>query len=356
MAKRKGSLLRQLTLTLGLAIVFLSLASFYYQYQVEKSILVENIRADLTSQASLIRAWLAQATTTEERTRIADQYIAALKYAEESGQTITIVDEDGKVLADNSGREPGRFYPHGLLGEAMSEGAPPDGIGQLEPEQYAVALPLYTDTTKSTVAGGILLRLPLTQIGHLAERLMLGAFGVLAATLVIVVCVVHGVLRVKVHKPMQAIFMQEYRIREGDLATINAEDPANEFSDLYAMYNEMVLRIAEQKKAILDQKDHVALARLVRQAISRLSDPLGEILTKSRMLLEGETSLAEEDQNTLKHIIGNVTRIVRELKSIVVEGSKSASWLEHEADKIREYKRVAEEGEDKGGEDEDAAE
>jgi len=185
---------------------------------------------------------------------------------------------------------------------------------------------------------------------------MLGAFGVLAATLVIMVCVVHGVLRAKVHKPMQAIFMQEYRIREGDLATIDAEDPANEFSDLYAMYNEMVLRIAEQKKAILDQKDHAALARLVRQAISRLSDPLGDILARSRELLEDGTSLSDEDQNTLKHIIGNITRIVRELKSIVVEGSRSASWLQHEADKIREYKRVAGEEGEEGGKDEDAAE
>lgn len=356
MAKRKRSLLRQLTLTLGLAIVFLSLASFYYQAQVGKRILVQNIRETMVNQASLLRAWLAQATSQEERARIAEQYIAALKYREGSGQKITIVDGDARVLADSSGRDQGKVFLHGLLGEAMGEGAKEEGIARLGHEEYAVALPWYTDSTKSSVGGGILLSYPLTPVDNLADLLMLGAFGVLAATLVIMVFVVHGVLRAKVHKPMQAIFMQEYRIREGDLATIEGEDPANEFSDLYAMYNEMVLRIAEQKKAILDQKDHVALARLVRQAISRLSDPLGEILTKSRSLLEGEASLSEEDQNTLKHIIGNITRIVRELKAIVVEGSKSASWLQHEADKIREYKRVAAEEEDEADEGEEPAE
>ena len=350
MAKRKHSLLWQLTLTVGLVIFFLSFASFFYQYQIEKRILVESIRETMVDQASLLRAWLAQATSAEERAKIAEQYIAALKYHESSGQKITIVDGDARVIADSSAREPGKVLHHGLLGEAMAEGAKEDGAGRLGHEHYAVALPWYTDAKKDTVGGCILLIYPLTPVDNLADRLMLGAFSVLVATLVIMVFVVHGVLRAKVHKPMQAIFMQEYRIREGDLAIIEGEDPANEFSDLYAMYNEMVLRIAEQKKAILDQKDHVALARLVRQAISRLTDPLDEILTKSRALLDGGGSLSEGDQNTLKHIIGNVTRIVRELKSIVVEGSKSASWLQHEADKIREYKRVAAEEEDEEAE------
>ena len=347
MAKRKGSLLRQLTLTVGLVIVFLSLASFYYQWQVGKRILVENIRETMRGRALELCTRLTLAGTPETRAKEAAHHIAAWKYGEGGGRTVTIIDGDGKVLADTAGREVGTVFRHGLLGEAMSEGAKEDGVKRLGREKYTVALPWYTDATKTTIAGGVLLSHPLTPVARLADLLMFGAFGVLVVTLVIMVCVVHGVLRAKVHKPMQAIFMQEYRIREGDLATIDAEDPANEFSDLYEMYNEMVLRIAEQKKAILDQKDHAALARLVRQAISRLSDPLGEILTKSRELLEGGTSLSEEDQTTLKHIIGNITRIVRELKAIVVEGSKSASWLEQEADKIREYKRVAaEEGDE----------
>ncbi len=346
MAKRKGSLLRQLTLSLGLAIVFLSLASFYYQYQVEKRILLQSIHDDQMSQAKLLRAWLAQASSRDERMKIAEQYITALKHREEGGHQIIIVDAENKILADNTGREAGQSFRTGLLGEAMSEGAPKDGIGRIRGDDYVVALPCFADLARRTIIGGILLRQPLTQIDHLADLLMFGALGVLIVTLVIMVAVVHVVLREKVAKPMQAIFMQEYRIREGDLATIEAEDPANEFSDLYAMYNEMVLRIAEQKKAILDQKDHVALARLVRQAVSRLTEPLDEILTKSRLLLDTGTSLSDDDQNTLKHIIGNVTRIVRELKSIVVEGSKSATWLQHEADKIREYKRVTGEQDD----------
>ena len=350
MAKRKGSLLRQLTLSLGLAIVFLSLASFYYQYQVQKRILLRSIHSDQMSQASLLRAWLAQASSREERMKIAERYITALKHREEGGSQIIIVDAESKILADNTGREAGQPFRTGLLGEAMSEGAPQDGIGRIRGDDYVVALPCYAGVARQTIIGGILLRQPLTPIDNLADLLMFGALGVLIVTLVIMVAVVHVVLREKVAKPMQAIFMQEYRIREGDLATIDAEDPANEFSDLYAMYNEMVLRIAEQKKAILDQKDHVALARLVRQAISRLTEPLDEILTKSRLLLDTGTSVSDDDQNTLKHIIGNVTRIVRELRSIVVEGSKSATWLQREADKIREYKRIT--GEQQDGEDE----
>ncbi len=347
MAKRKGSLLRQLTLTVGLVIVFLSLASFYYQWQVGKRILVENIRETIKDRALELCTRLTLADSPEARAKEAAHHITAWRYGESSGRTITIVDGDLKILADSSGRELGTVFRNGLLGDAMSEGAKEGGVPLLERDKYTVALPWYTDASKTTIAGGVLLSHPLTPVDRLADLLMFGALGVLVVTLVIMVCVVHAVLRAKVHKPMQAIFMQEYRIREGDLATIDAEDPANEFSDLYAMYNEMVLRIAEQKKAILDQKDHGALARLVRQAISRLTDPLGEILTKSRALLEGGTSLAEEDQNTLKHIIGNITRIVRELKAIVVEGSRSASWLEQEADKIREYKRIAaEEGDE----------
>lgn len=346
MAKRKGSLLWQLTLRLGLAIVFLSLASFYYQYRVEKFILVENIRTDLMSQARLLRAWLAQAGSREERLRIAEQYVEAVKHREEGGQQIVIVDAQSKVLAANTDDPPGKDFDSGVLAEAMARGAAEDGIGAMALDQYVVALPCYTDATRTAVMGGILLRHPLTQVDRLADLLMLGAFIVLAITLIIIVLVVHFVLRAKIHKPMQAIFMQEYRIREGDLATIDAEDPGNEFSDLYAMYNEMVLRIAEQKRAILDQKDHVALARLVRQAISRLTEPLDGILRRSRALLEHGSSLTDEDQDTLKQIIGNITQIARELKEIVVEGSKSATWLQHEADKIREYKKMA--GEDKG--------
>jgi len=353
MAKRKGSLLWQLTLRLGLAIVFLSLASFYYQYRVEKFILVENIRIDLMSQAQLLRAWLGQAGSREERLGIAEQYVEALKHREEGGQQIVIVDAQSKVLAANTGDLPGKDFTSNVLAEAMARGAAEDGIGAMALDQYVVALPCYTDTTRTAVMGGILLSHPLTQVDRLADLLMLGAFIVLAITLIIIVLVVHFVLRAKVHKPIQAIFMQEYRIREGDLATIDAKDPGNEFSDLYAMYNEMVLRIAEQKRAILDQKYHVALARLVRQAISRITEPLDGILSESRALLEHGSSLTEEDQNTLKQIIGNITQIARELKEIVVEGSKSATWLQHEADKIREYKKMA--GEDEG-EEEPAAE
>ncbi len=355
MAKRKGSLLRQLTLNLGLAIVFLSLASFYYQYEVEKRILIENIRTDLMDQGSLLQVLLSRAKKPEDRVKIAEDYIEAAKLRQRAGQQIVIVDAEGKTLAENTGAPRGRPYWHPTLAEAVAGKKP---VGRIDVEgrrHYEVAIPCYADPSQKTLTGAILLRQPLTQVADLAGRLMLWEFAVLAITLVIIVIVVHYVLRAKVHKPMQAIFMQEYRIREGDLATIEAEDPRNEFSDLYGMYNEMVLRIAEQKKAILDQKDHVALARLVRQAVTRLTGPLDEILSRSRTLLESGTSLTEEDQNTLKNIIGNVTRIVRELKGIVVEGSKSAAWLQQEAEKIREYKRIAE-GDDEDEREEEEAE
>jgi len=231
-----------------------------------------------------------------------------------------------------------------MLEEVMANGASPDGACRREVQDYAIALPFYSDPARTQLAGGVLLRQPLTDVGSLVDSLMLGAFVLLAVTLCIIVVVVHIVLRLKVHKPMQAIFMQEYRIREGDLAKIEAADPANEFSDLYAMYNEMVTRIAEQKRAILDQKDHVALAHLARQAVTRLTEPLDEILTRGRTLLEHQSSLSDEDRTTLKQIIGNITRIARELKSIVVEGNKSASFLKREADKIRDYGKQADDG------------
>ena len=349
MAKRKGSLLWQLTLSLGLVIVFLSVSSFYYQLQVEKRILIQNIRADMMSQASLLRVWLTQSDNPVERLDAAERYLEVATHREEAGRQIVIVDAESKIIAENTGDPRGKYYPDPALAEAMGEDRPEGGVARIVGDRYVVALPCFADPTKKKLMGAVLLRQPLTEIDQLTAVLMLGEFIVLAVTLVIIVGVVHLVLRAKVHKPMQAIFMQEYRIREGDLATIEAEDPANEFSDLYAMYNEMVLRIAEQKKAIIDQKDHVALARLVRQSISKLTQPLDEILTKSRELLERSSSLSKEDENTLKQIIGNITRIARELKAIVVEGSKSATWLQHEADKIREYQRLA--GDEEGAEE-----
>lgn len=346
MAKHKGSLLRQLTLSLGLAIIFLSLSSFYYQYQVEKHILMANIRSDLVRQGCLLRTWLGEAASPEERRSVAQQYVQTLAYLEKTKQEIIIVDDQSRVLAASTGLEPGADFGMQVLKEVMAPDAPPDGKTLVLGSDYIIALPFYAD---KRVAGAIHLKQPLTAVEHLADSLMLGAFILLAVTLAIIVVVVYVVLRLKVHKPMQAIFMQEYRIREGDLARIEAEDPANEFSDLYAMYNEMVLRIAEQKKAILEQKDHVALAQLVRHAVARLTGPLEQIGAESRLLLEHESSLSDADRTTLKQIIANVTRIVRELKAIVLEGDKSATWLKHEAEKVREHTDVKKPTDEKAG-------
>lgn len=339
MTKHKGSLLRQLTISLGLAIVFLSLASFYYQYQTEKRILMKSIRGDLMRQANLLRAWLREARNDATRRRVAAQYVETLGHLNESKQELIVVDRDRKVIAASSGQEPGKVFGSEVLRQAMAPGAPPEGTCSEVGDEYVIALPCYTDAGRAEVSGGILLKRPLTAVDNLADSIMLATFLLLAATLVILVVVVHVVLRIKVHKPIQAIWMQEYRIREGDLARIEAEDPQNEFSDLYAMYNEMVMRIAGQKRAIMEQKDHVALAHLVRQAISRLTDPLDEILTDSRTLLERQSSLSDADRATLKKIIGSITQIARELKSMVVEGDKSATWLKQQAAKIREYDR-----------------
>ena len=120
MAKRKGSLLRQLTLSLGLAIVFLSLASFYYQYQVEKAILLGSIRADLRSQGNLLRAWLGQATNREERQQVARHYIEALEHLERTGQEIIVVDRGGKIVASNTAQKPGDNARAGLISEALA--------------------------------------------------------------------------------------------------------------------------------------------------------------------------------------------------------------------------------------------
>lgn len=337
MAKRKGSLLLQLTLRLGLAIVFLSLASFFYQFRVQKHIMVSSIRSDLTRQATLLRSWLAQAADAVERERIAHQYIRTLEYLDPAKQTVVVVDEKGVVLASSKAEERGTVCVNNTIQKALEPGAPGEGIHAHDDNEYVVALPCYGDATRTKTWGAVLIRQPLTAVEKLADSLMLWAFIVFAATLVIIVVVVHYVLRVRVHRPMQAIFMQEYRISEGDLAKIEAEDPGNEFSDLYAMYNEMVVRIAEQKKAIIEQKDHVALAQLVRQAIARLTGPLDGILAESRTLMEHESSISEEDRKLLKQIIANITRIARELRSIVMEGDKSATWLKREAEKIPHY-------------------
>ncbi len=347
MAKHKGSLLRQLTLSLGLAIVFLSLASFCYQYRVEKRILTGSICDDLRNQANQLRTRLGQAETTEERDAIASQYIETLGHLGEGQREVVVVDKDSRIVASNGGQEPGQPAGSEILREAMAPGGSSGEVCREAAGKYIIALPCYADAADARINGGVLLKQPLTAVAHLANRLMLSAFVALAVTLVVIVLVVYAVLRLKVHKPMHAIFMQEYRIREGDLARIEAEDPGNEFSDLYAMYNEMVVRIAEQKKAILDQKDHAALAHLVRQAIAQLTAPLDEILAESRTLLEHQSSVSEADQNTLKQIIAHITRIARELKSIVVEGDKSTTWLRREAKKIREYKKVS------GGEEKD---
>ena len=346
MGKRKGSLLRQLTVSLGLAIIFLSLASFYYQYQVEKRILMRSIRSDLVRHAEVLRTWLTEPSTAEARGKVARQYVRTIGDLDKVGQEVIIVDAESRIIAANTGQQPGHDFANKSLQGAMAPGAPADGICEEVAGAYVVALPCYAGAAQRQVTGGILVKQPLTAVDQLAGSLMLGAFVVLAATLVIIVVVVHVVVRLKVHQPMQAIFMQEYRIREGDLAKIEAEDPANEFSDLYAMYNEMVVRIAEQKKAILEQKDHVALAQLVRHAISKLTGPLNEILAQSRTLLEGQSSLSDADRATLKQIIGNITRIARELKSIVLEGDKSAIWLKREAERVRERMEERDSGKD----------
>jgi len=345
MAKRKGNLLMQLTLSLGLAIAFIGLASFYYQYRVQKHILMGSIRDDTLRQAQLLRQWLATARSPEDVRDVAGQYIETIERTEEDHRKLVVVDKDMKVVKANTGQEPGEPFASGMLEEVMASGGPSEGTATVVGDDYVIALPLYADVGETRVRGGILLREPLTAVDRLADSLMLGAFVLLAASLIAMVIVVHIVLRLKVHKPMQAIFMQEYRIREGDLAKIEAEDPANEFSDLYAMYNEMVVRIAQQKSAILEQKDHVALAHLVRQAISRLTGPLDEISTRSQELLEHQSSLSQHDRAALKEIIANITRIARELQSIVVEGSRSATWLKREAEKMQQYRHLTEEGE-----------
>lgn len=335
MAKRKGSLLRQLTLGLGLAIVFLSLASFYYQYQTERYLLTDSIRGNLARQAQLLRSWLGQAKTDAQLREVARQYTETIEYMDESGHEVLILDSESKVLASTSGREYGERVTNYVIRNALEQGGAEPVVREWE-GAIRVGLAFETGVPGKQGTGVVMIQHPLTSVAVLADRLMLATFLLLAVTLVVIVVVVHVVLRLKVHKPIQAIWMQEYRIREGDLARIEAPDPNNEFSDLYAMYNEMVMRLADQKRAILEQKDHAALGQLVRESIDRLTGPLDDILTKSRTLLEHESSLSEDDRKLLKEIIGNITRMARELKAIVVEGDESAGWLQREADRLPE--------------------
>ncbi|MFO7900559.1 MAG: hypothetical protein R6V58_16045, partial [Planctomycetota bacterium] len=333
MAKHKGSLLRQLTLGLGLAIVFLSLASFYYQYQTERYLLTESIQGNLVRQAQLLRSWLGQAKTDAQLREVARQYTETIEYMDESGHEVLILDSESRVLASTSSREYGEHVTNYVVRNALDQGGVEPVVREWEGD-IRVGLAFETGAPGKQGTGVLMVQHPLTSVDILADRLMLATFLLLAVTLAAIVLVVHVVLRLKVHKPIQAIWMQEYRIREGDLARIEAPDPNNEFSDLYAMYNEMVMRIADQKRAILEQKDHAALGQLVRGSIDRLTGPLDEILTKSRTLLERESSLSEDDRKLLKEIIGNITHMARELKAIVVEGDKSADWLQREAGRL----------------------
>jgi methyl-accepting chemotaxis protein len=339
MAKRKGSLLVQLTVSLGLAIVFLSLASFFYQFQVERRILINSIREDLVHQASLIRAWLTDARTPEERRKIAGQYAAAIEHLDSMNQAIVIVDADRSVIGSNTGKEIGAEFASTLLDEAMAAGAPPEGVTRQAGGRLQTAVAFHEGPTGRDVRGGVLIDQPLTPVNQLADSLMLGAFILLLATLVIIVLVVYLVLRVKVHRPMHAIFMQQYRIREGDLARIDAKDPRNEFSDLYSMYNEMVEKLAQQRRATLEQKEYVALGDLVRQISGKITGPMDELIRRSRTLMERASSLSDEDRATLRELLANLTRIARELQGLVAQGDRSAHWIKRELDKAKETSR-----------------
>ncbi len=332
MLKRKGSLLRQLTLSLGLAIIFLSLSSFYYQYQIERRVLTDNIRENLERQAWLLRSRLSQAETDAQLLDIARQYAEAIEYMDEAGHAVLIVDGEGEVLAGTGGLRPN----DPMVGLALSQEDDTPVVREIKGDiQLALAFPV--DPLSSDRAGALMMKHPLTPVATLADRLMLSTFSLVAITLLAMIFVVHMVLRYKVHQPLHTLWMHEYRIREGDLARIEGPDPNNEFSDLYSMYNEMVVRIAEQKRAIIEQKDHAALGDLTRNAVDRLTGPLDEILSKSQTLLEQESSLSDEDRTLLREIITNITRIARELKSIVVEGDKSSMWLEQEAGAVPDF-------------------
>jgi hypothetical protein len=348
MAKRKGSLLVQLTVSLGLAIVFLSLASFFYQFQVERRILIDSIREDVGHQASLIRAWLTDAGSAEQRRKIAKQYIAAIEHMDSMKQQLVIVDAERRVIGSNTGQEVGDQVASSLLGEAMAADAPPGGITREVGGRIEAAVAFHSGPARCDVLGGVLIVQPLTPVTRLADSLMLGAFVLLVITLVIIVVVVYLVLRVKVHRPMQAIFMQQYRIREGDLVRIEAEDPRNEFSDLYSMYNEMVGKLAQQRRATLEQKEYVALGDLVRQISGKITGPMDELIQRSRRLMERASSLSDEDRQTLREMLGHLTRIARELQSLVAQGDRSARWIKREMEKARETSRTLGEGSEDG--------
>lgn len=334
MAKHKRSLLRQLTLGLSLAIVFLSITSFYYQYQQQRAVLLQKIQDDARAQATMLRLMLGRAK--EEYKASAQTLIGQITSTNDTKQKIIITDKDKKVIASNTGlNDAGQEVINSSLSKVVQfPGAYPQGDAGIQGEEYIIAMPFFTDTANKHVAGGILLYQPLTPMNKLANSLMLSSFGLLACTLGLIILVIYYVLKDKVHKPMQAIFMQQYRIREGDLVKIEAEDPNNEFSDLYAMYNEMVVRIAEQKKAILEQKDVSAVSAMSKQALRRLAGPIEDILIKSKLLLDPKSSLSEADKATLRGLIVNLSHLSQEMKQLVSQGEKSTNILRREAAKV----------------------
>jgi len=311
MKPRRSSLVAQLTVRLGALVCVLLILFVAADYHAQKQEIFRSTLSRMAESARLLRLFLTEGKSPEEWEPAIRAYCHQMGQCGVTNHQLALVSRDGQLLSTTGNRaqltvDEVALARRALRGEDVQTPAPLDG----SPGKVAgVAVPLRVRGAAEP-ASALLYTEPLVEFDQLVHDLLVTRLALLAIFLCLILLVVFLVVRRKVSRPLNALYLHEVDVSRGILEPHDYPDPNNEISEIYDMFNEMVRRLGEHEERIFEAQKRTEHLKAIEEIEQHLSEPIKNVYQKLEVLMRSlpEPGPLRAAASDIRNEVGEMTR------------------------------------------------
>ncbi|MBM4047845.1 MAG: HAMP domain-containing protein, partial [Planctomycetes bacterium] len=322
MSERRTRLRWQLISSLALAIGFLMAVFLVVDYRVQHKVLVRDLSERMGQELSLLQLALNAERDRDGRRTLLREYCARMVHHNKPGHLIAALDRTGTPIAATREDAASNVLNKGEVAVLVADGA---GFYTAERELegqrvLAVAIPFFAGSPAPSKAEGVLLYAePLVDVHRLGKYLLTSRAALLACALAAIALVLGLVVNRYVLRPLYALLVHAHKVGQGDLSPIAFPDPGNEIGELQERFNQMVAKLGEHQRDLLEAQSYVAHTDAALEAYASIIKPVTDVILNAEFLMARRYGLDSEETKAIESIYSAATRIKRVINELAFE-------------------------------------
>jgi len=241
----RGSLARQLTNSITLFLIVLTILFLVVSYVIQKSLMIYSVARDVPNYARVFQMHL-QTQPPGMRAKAQQELIDKIILVAPD-LNVAVVDRERYPIAQNMNLPPAKQVAADVVVDALAHPKETQQKAVKRGQNLEIARPLMYPGEEEPW-GALYVTKSIVDVESTVWLITLFNLTVLFVVWLVVAITIYMVVRKKVVNPILALFLSQYRMMHNEVRPIGCPDPNNELSDLFELTHQRLAQLAEEKE------------------------------------------------------------------------------------------------------------